>query len=158
SELPEPPDSWTWTTIGKVISDTPQNGLYRPRTDYGSGTPIVRIDDFQDDFVRPRSDLLKLRVPHEEARKFAIHPGDVLINRVNSPSHIGKCLLVQPELCPAVFESNMMKIHTLAEVDPRWVVAYLRCGDGRKRLTASAKWAVNQVSINQTDVCSTPIS
>ena len=34
---------------------------------------------------------------------------------------------------------------------------YLRSNIGRKRLTANAKWAVNQASINQQDVQATPI-
>lgn len=42
------PKGWTRTLLGNLITVGPQNGLYRPASDYGSGTPIVRIDAFYD--------------------------------------------------------------------------------------------------------------
>jgi type I restriction enzyme S subunit len=96
-------------------------------------------------------------VSKEESVKYAVHANDLVINRVNSPSHIGKCLLVPAELCPAVFESNMMRITISPNINPSWVSLYLRTDAGKARLIADAKWAVNQVSINQTDVVTTPV-
>lgn len=154
----EVPDGWCWTSLDTLIIDGPQNGLYKPSSEYGEGgSPIIRIEDFQNDSVRTRTELSKLRVSKQEADKYAVHPNDLVINRVNSPSHIGKCLLVPPNLCPAVFESNMMRITLSPEISPVWVATYIRSDGGRARLTADAKWAVNQVSINQTDVVTTPV-
>ena len=79
------------------------------------------------------------------------------MNRVNSPSHLGKCLVVPDGLLPAVFESNMMRMTTGDEIDTSFLAYYLRSLIGRTRLIANAKWAVNQASINQTDVCHTPV-
>jgi type I restriction enzyme S subunit len=119
--------------------------------------PIIRIDDFQDNFVRRRDELRRLRVTRDEERTYGVTGNDLLINRVNSPSHIGKCLVVPKELCPAVFESNMMRMRLADSIEPHWIAICLRSGEGRARLTENAKWAVNQVSINQTDVRSTPV-
>jgi type I restriction enzyme S subunit len=157
-DLPDLPIAWAWTPLGELIADGPQNGLYKPQDEYGQGVPIVRIDDFQDNFTPRRGQLRMLRVTRDEARLYGLTSDDLLINRVNSPSHIGKCLVVPPTLCPAVFESNMMRMTLAKGVEPRWVAAHLRSADGRARLTENAKWAVNQVSINQTDVRSTPVA
>lgn len=156
-DLPDLPERWVWATLDQLIADGPQNGLYKPQTDYGQGVPIIRIEDFQDNFVRKRDALSKLRVTDEEARLYGVAPSDFVINRVNSPSHIGKCLVVPRELCPAVFESNMMRMRFSSMVQPMWIAACLRSTDGKMRLTQNAKWAVNQVSINQTDVRSTAV-
>ncbi len=154
----EVPNSWYWTSLDTLVTDGPQNGLYKPSSEYGEGgSPIIRIEDFQNDSVRTRRELSKLRLSKQEADKYAVHPNDLVINRVNSPSHIGKCLLVPSDLCPAVFESNMMRITLSPEMSPVWVATYIRSDSGRARLTADAKWAVNQVSINQTDVVTTPV-
>ena len=51
----------------------------------------------------------------------------------------------------------MMKIIPSEYVAPPFVAHYLRSTVGRVRLTARAKWAVNQASINQSDVCMTPV-
>jgi type I restriction enzyme S subunit len=155
--LPEIPKSWVWTTLDQLIIDGPQNGLYKPQTDYGKGLPILRIEDFQDNWVRERNSLSRLRVTTQEADVYGVKPGDLLINRVNSPSHIGKSLVISRDLCPAVFESNMMRMHFANGVQPLWIAACLRSADGKTRLTGNAKWAVNQVSINQSDVRSTAV-
>jgi type I restriction enzyme S subunit len=49
----------------------------------------------------------------------------------------------------------MMRLALQAHADPEYVAMYLRSTEGRTRLTANAKWAVNQASINQGDVSST---
>ena len=42
---------WKSVTLGEVVIRGPQNGLYKPATAYGAGTPILRIDAFYDGAV-----------------------------------------------------------------------------------------------------------
>ena len=156
SDLPDLPEGWVWATVEQVIVESPQNGLYKPKTEYGAGVPILRIDDFQDFSFKDRERLRVLAVTDEEIELYGLKASQLIINRVNSLSHLGKCLVVPELLLPAVFESNMMKMTTNDSVDPSLVAYYLRSREGKTRLTANAKWAVNQASINQKDVCSTP--
>ena len=88
---------------------------------------------------------------------YGLRVDDLILNRVNSPSHLGKCLVVPPSILPAVFESNMMRLVASNHILPMFMSCYLRSVEGRKRLISRAKWAVNQASINQFDVCITPI-
>ena len=157
SDLPELPEGWVWATVEHVILGTPQNGLYKPKSQYGGGIPILRIDDFQDFALRERELLRCLRISAKEIGTYGLEVGQLVVNRVNSPSHLGKCLVVPESLLPAVFESNMMRITTNPLVSKYFLACYLRSKDGRACLTANAKWAVNQASINQTDVCMTPM-
>ena len=157
SGLPELPEGWVWATVEHVILGTPQNGLYKPKSQYGGGIPILRIDDFQDFALRERELLRCLRISAKEIGTYALEVAQLVVNRVNSPSHLGKCLVVPESLLPAVFESNMMRITTNPLVSKYFLACYLRSKDGRACLTANAKWAVNQASINQTDVCMTPM-
>jgi type I restriction modification DNA specificity protein len=138
--------------LGDLIASGPQNGLYLPASRYGSGLPILRITDFQNEWLRLRGEL-KLAKPdpgHEEA--FTITVGDLIINRVNSMSHLGKCLAAGADLDGVLFESNMMRLHLHDEADPDFVSMYLRSPQGRLLLLKNAKQAVNQASINQADV------
>jgi type I restriction enzyme S subunit len=143
--------------LGTLISSGPQNGLYKPSEAYGSGTAIIRIDDFQDEFLRDRSALRTLALGPNELSTYGLKPGDLVINRVNSMTHLGKCFVVPERICPAVFESNMMRLSLIPDVTPKWVALYLQSPSGRHRLVQNAKQAVNQASINQRDVCSTPV-
>ena len=143
--------------LGTLISSGPQNGIYKPSEAYGTGTAIVRIDDFQDEFLRESQALRRLALTRDELSLYGLNPGDLVINRVNSMTHLGKCFVVPERICPAVFESNMMRLSLGPGVMPSWIALYLKSPSGRRRLVHNAKQAVNQASINQRDVCSTPI-
>ena len=157
SALPQLPEGWAWATVEQTILGTPQNGLYKHKSEYGDGIPILRIDDYQDFYLRERESLQCLRVTPEELATYGLRQGQLVVNRVNSPSHLGKCLVVPDSLLPAVFESNMMRLATSSVISVSYIAYYLRSFVGRVRLTSNAKWAVNQASINQTDVCSTQV-
>ena len=157
SDLPELPEGWGWATVDQLIVDSPQNGIYKPKSQYGDGVPVLRIEDYQDFHLRDREQLQRLKITTEETSTYGLAASQLIINRVNSPSHLGKTLLVPDHLPPAVFESNMMKVIPSKCADPSFFAHYLRSPVGRARLTTRAKWAVNQASINQSDVCMTPV-
>jgi len=155
--LPPRPEGWTWVALDAAIAAGPQNGVYLPRNLYGGGTPILRIDDYQNGWVRRIDELNKVQADRETVEKYQLRSGDLVVNRVNSLTHLGKCLVVRDSHEGAMFESNMMKARLATLVNPRYVEFYLRSHDGRHRLTSGAKWAVNQASINQEDVKRTPL-
>lgn len=156
-ELYELPQGWVWTEIETLVESGIQNGIYLPKSKYGSGTPILRIDDFQDGFSRPSNQLNLVRAKPEDIEKYSLNEGDLVINRVNSPSHLGKCLPVRSRNIPALFESNMMRLRLFQAANVFFLAFYLRSHLGKSRLISNAKWAVNQASINQTDVGTTPV-
>ncbi|HQS82480.1 MAG TPA: restriction endonuclease subunit S [Thiobacillus sp.] len=157
TDLPELPEGWVWTSLDSLIVDGPQNGIYLPKTLYGSGHPILRIDDYQQDWIRPVTELQRVKAKPEDVATYSLRSGDIVINRVNSPSHLGKVAVWATEVEMPLFESNMMRAALSSGVVPLYVATYLRSLHGRARLTKQAKWAVNQASINQQDVCGTPV-
>jgi type I restriction enzyme S subunit len=157
ADLPELPEGWVWALLDSLIVDGPQNGLYLPKSLYGSGHPILRIDDYQQDWIRPVAELQRVRAKAEDVGTYSLRSGDLVINRVNSPSHLGKVAVWTPSAEMPMFESNMMRAALSSAVVPLYIATYLRSVDGRARLTKQAKWAVNQASINQQDVCGTPV-
>ena len=157
TDLPELPEGWIWVSLDCLIVDGPQNGLYLPKSLYGSGHPILRIDDYQQDWIRPVPELQRVRAKPEDVTTYSLRSGDIVINRVNSPSHLGKVAVWAKESEMPLFESNMMRAALSSGVVPLYVATYLRSLNGRARLTKQAKWAVNQASINQQDVCGTPV-
>jgi len=154
-EMPELPEGWCWTTMETLTVWGPQNGIYVPKSQYGRGTPILRIDDYQVDHSRASGKLQRIDISTDDKRKYGLRVGDIVINRVNSPSHLGKSLAVQERNLPAVFESNMMRLRLSTHVLSAYLQHYLSSVIGKSRLIENAKWAVNQASINQSDVGST---
>lgn len=146
------PNNWPQVTLEQVIEEGPQNGLYKPSSAYGSGTPIVRIDAFYNDIVAIKK-LKRLRAEKAEIERFELFEGDFVINRVNSPSHLGKCGLMPKIDERVVFESNMMRIKfDKTKVNNAFLLPMLSSQHLKNQILNSSKDAVNQSSINQKDV------
>lgn len=147
------PKGWRALRLGDALLSGPQNGLYRPASDYGEGTRILRIDSFDDGSISDQGSLKRLRIDAGSIEKFGLRKGDIVVNRVNSPPQLGKSVLV-PELEePTVFESNMMRMRVKPEaLVPTMVGVMLQLTSVRQALIRNAKHAINQSSINQGDV------
>lgn len=149
------PKGWEVVQLGTLLMDTPQNGLYKPSSSYGSGTPIVRIADFYAGTLNSPGTFSRVEVSSRERARYELHEGEILINRVNSEEYLGKCALVQNLSEPTVFESNMMRLVVNKDkVSPIYLSTFLTLPYAREQMLRRAKRAINQASINQQDVIS----
>jgi type I restriction enzyme S subunit len=147
------PLKWPEHEMEALIDGGPQNGLYKPASEYGSGVPILRIDAFYDGVVTSLHSLKRVRITEPELALYALRPGDIVVNRVNSIEYLGKSALIPPLAEPIVFESNMMRISLRRDlVDSRWAIEFLQSPFIRHQLLNRAKRAVNQASVNQQDI------
>ncbi len=78
SRLPELAEGWCWASLGALIVDGPQNGMYVPKSQYGEGTPIIRIDDYQVDWSRSASELQRVRLSVDDEATFRSSPWAIL--------------------------------------------------------------------------------
>ena len=147
------PKGWPEIRLGDVIQEGPQNGLYKPSTEYGSGTPILRIDAFYDGVVRAEASLKRLRLSPEDKSLYLLREGDIVVNRVNSLEYLGKSAIIPRFSEEIVFESNIMRMSMdRLRFEPRFIVAMLQTQHIKRQIKICAKQAVNQASINQSDV------
>ncbi len=142
--------------LGSVLTVEPQNGLYKPQSDYvsdGTGVPILRIDSFYDGKVTGLSSLKRLICSETELKRYLLYENDIVINRVNSIEYLGKCGLIQDLVENTVFESNMMRLHIDENKFHPVYITKLLCSEFiYQQILRRAKKAVNQASINQKDV------
>jgi len=149
---------WPVRTLGELISNGPQNGLYKHSSSYGSGIPILRIDAFYDGEVEDLSALKRLRATPDEIQRYGLHKNDIVINRVNSSEYLGKSALIPDLPEPIVFESNMMRFTVTTEnVEPGYLIRFLQTTDAKRHILGRAKHSINQSSINQEDVKCMPV-
>lgn len=148
--------SWQKVKIKNAVTVEPQNGMYKPQSDYvtdGSGIPILRIDGFYDGVVTDFSSLKRLKCSENERQKYLLYEDDVVINRVNSIEYLGKCAHINGLLEDTVYESNMMRMHfDPMRFHPVYVCHLLCSRYIYDQIVNHAKQAVNQASINQKDV------
>ena len=146
-------DRAAYKELREVINGSPQNGIYKPKSEYGDGCRILRIDGFYDGKMVEQSLLKRLNISNEELKCYGLENGDMVVNRVNSIQYLGKCAYISNLEEPTVFESNMMRLKLNKEkINGEYLAYYLSSPMGHKTLTKNAKHAVNQSSINQTDV------
>ena len=147
------PKGWEVASLGSLLTDGPKNGLYKHATLYGDGTPILRIDSFYDGAVDDIGNLRRVRISEQEKRAFALRAGDIVINRVKNPEYLGKPASGPTLEERTVFESNMMRLRVNVDlVRPDYLIQLLQQPSMRRALIINAKHAINQSSINQTDV------
>ena len=152
-DLQNNPKGWDTALLRDILSVDPQNGLYRPSKDYGSGTYILRIDGFYDGYLIKDRLLKQLSIDRMNIEKYLLHDGDIIINRVNSREYLGKSTLIEGLTEETVFESNMMRLRVEEHItDPRFLVDQLQTQFIKRQILRASKDAVNQSSINQTDV------
>ncbi len=139
--------------FNEIISQGPTNGIYKPQSEYGEGNFILRIDTYNNGDLTYIDNLKRVKASVKELETYSLKKHDILINRVNSPSHLGKSTLVIGISEEAIFESNMMRIridHAVA--NPIFIIKVLSQPYLKGQILTRAKDAVNQSSINQEDV------
>jgi len=129
-----------------------QNGLYKSKSYYGSGIPIIRINNFYNGKIKTEN-IRKIKLSDKEIKLYILDKGDILLNRVNSEPFVGKCCVYEGKPAQCVFESNIMRIKIdESKILPEYLVFYLSSEDGRRQIIKKIKRAVNQVSVNQEDI------
>jgi type I restriction enzyme S subunit len=144
------PESWSVVPLGDIMSEDPKNGLYKHSSAYGSGTSILRINDFSNDGDVVTAASNRVRTDTSDIRLYALRRDDIVTNRVNSLSHLGKTALIGELVEPMVFESNMMRFRVdERRALPRYILRLLNSPLCKKQIVGNAKRAVAQSSINQ---------
>lgn len=144
---------WDQVPLGRLIIET-RNGLYKPDTFYGSGTPILKMFNIgRLDGTWNLDRIDQLRLTRHEHELFALRSGDILVNRVNSRELVGKCTVVDARTEGFVFESKNMRVRVNPEmVLPEWVAYWLNAVGGRDQFDAKMKQAIGQATINRGDL------
>jgi len=153
TEIGEIPEHWEVVRLGDHITEGPQNGLYKPLSLYGEGTPIIRINDYGTDGRFTSLAFRRVRIDPAEVERYLLKENDILVNRVNSLPQLGKSILVPALLEPTVFESNMMRFAVDGiRLLPHYAILFLCSPQAHTQMVGKAKRAVAQSSINQGDV------
>jgi type I restriction enzyme S subunit len=149
---------WPRVRLETLISDT-RNGLYKHADFYGRGTQILKMFNILDGRLNlERIDRVELET--QELASYRLEPGDILVNRVNTPGLVGKCAVIPAELGEAVFESKNIRLRLNTDVaNPAYVAHFLNTSFGHATLCQGVKHAIGMATINNSDVrnCQLPL-
>jgi len=143
--------NWDVIEFGDIICET-KNGLYKTEKFQGKGTPILRMYNiYKNRIILEKYHLLT--ITDDEFEQYQVKPGDILFNRVNSPIWLGKSAVIPKDIGKFVFESKNIRIRVnTSKADPEYIVWYLSTPAGKEEISKRAKAAVNQSTVNNTDL------
>jgi type I restriction enzyme S subunit len=79
--------------------------------------------------------------------------GDILFSHINSPEHIAKTAIYMGEPEILIHGINLLRMRVDRKlVDPIWMTHFLKAPTTRSHFRTRCKKAVNQASLNQTDI------
>lgn len=145
--------NWPLQPVGNLLLMI-RNGCTVEQNTEGRGFPVTRIETISAERINPAR-VRYVELEDSEVRKWRMMSGDILFSHINSEPHIGRTALYEGEPHVLIHGMNLLLMRPdIATVQPRYLLELLRMPAIRVALRQRCKRAVNQASLNQTDVCS----
>jgi type I restriction enzyme S subunit len=132
-------------SIGLVRSNNQQN-------EKGIGLPYIKMNNVDLNGNVDFTKVVFVKVNDEEAEKYALKKGDILINTRNSVELVGKTGIVREEKPNCVFNNNLLRIRTKSEYNPLFIGYQLISPWLRKQMLKEKKATTNVCALYQRDI------
>ena len=132
-------------SIGLVRSSKDQNDIQK-------GVPYIKMNNVDLDGNVDFKKVVYVEVIPEEAKKYSLKKGDILINTRNSIELVGKTGVVREEKPNCVFNNNLLRIRTKQEYNSLFIGYQLIGPWLRKQMTREKKSTTNVCALYQRDI------
>jgi type I restriction enzyme S subunit len=130
-----------------------RNGLTAKQNKEGNGYPVTRIETISEEKIDPSKLGYVFEVPAKDMEEYRLIEGDILFSHINSLEHIGKTAIYEGVPDFLLHGMNLLLLRPdKNKIYPKFLLYLLRLFRGRKVFWAMSKKAVNQASINQTEL------
>jgi len=152
------------TEIGKILKEWKvvklkdvllllRNGITLRQTKEGKGYPVTRIETISEEKIDPSKLGYVVGLHEKDIDEYRLIEGDILFSHINSLKHIGKTAIYEGEPGFILHGMNLLLLRPdKNKVDAKFLLYLLRLFRARKLFWIMAKKAVNQASINQTEL------
>ena len=144
------PKSWPELQLGELIVGTPNNGIFKKNEEYGTGTPVVWVEElFKGNEIDCSSSRALLASTRDKAR-YGLRNGDLLFCRSSLKlAGIGYNNVYLGEDDEALFECHVIRVSpNQKRIEPRFLNYALRLPSQRQKLFKFAK-TVTMTTIDQ---------
>jgi type I restriction enzyme S subunit len=148
-------DGWVETSLVEVFESC-KNGKNYKEDENQRGLPITRIQTIADGTIN----LQKVgfgNLEEVDCLDFLLREGDILFSHINSLPHVGKVAYVTDEHLPLVHGMNLLRMRFKSSCDSKFMFYLMQHLDMREKVRSIAQIAVNQVSVNITNLKLLPI-
>ncbi|MBC8492952.1 MAG: restriction endonuclease subunit S [Chloroflexi bacterium] len=141
--------------LGDVLVRVQYGTSQRADEDSG-GVPVLRMGNVQDGCL-DLTDLKYVRLLDAELEKFRLEPGDILINRTNSPELVGKSAVFLED-GTFVFASYLIRLRADPKwAEPRYLNYFINSTEGRAYVDRTRRHIIGQANINAKEIRAMPV-
>lgn len=138
SDAPSLPDGWCWTSLDSLLREPLRNGHSAKSVDGGTGVPTfslsaVTYGDFS------ASNIKMTSADPEKVGDLWVEPGDIFIERSNTPELVGTARMYSGPSRVAIFPDLLIRVRLLNTVLPRYVELVLQTRRIRNFFRGSAQ-------------------
>jgi len=152
SENGKIPKEWEVVKLKDVLLLL-RNGITLRQIKEGKGYPVTRIETISEEKIDPSKLGYVVGLHEKDIEEYRLIEGDILFSHINSLEHIGKTAIYEGEPGFILHGMNLLLLRPdKNKVDTKFLLYLLRLFRTRRVFEIMAKKAVNQASINQTEL------
>ena len=157
SELPELPEGWVWASLEMLLREPLRNGHSARTSEDGRGVRTISITAVTYDAFT--EDNIKYTIADPTfVEDLWLEPGDILIQRSNTPELVGTARLFAGEPRFAIFPDLLIRIRTTPAISERFIALLLQASATRHYFRSHAKGMSGSMpKIDQGTVSECPI-
>ncbi len=143
----------------KAVS-TVQTGITLGKT-YGSRElvrrPYLRVANVQDGYL-DLEDIAEIEIPREEASRYELQSGDVLMTEGGDFDKLGRGYVWEGQISGCLHQNHVFAVRpNQADVRSQYLSSLMNSGYGRAYFTATSKQSTNLASTNSTKLGNFPL-
>jgi len=132
------PDSWCWAELGDLLREPLRNGMSAPAEGAAHGLPTFSISavtsgDFSEANIKYTTGDWR------RASDLWAEPGDVFVQRSNTPELVGTARLYRGVPRAAIFPDLLIRIRPIELLRPQWLETFMGSRPCRDHLRGQAK-------------------
>jgi len=152
TEIGKIPKEWEVIKLRDILLLL-RNGLTLRQRKEGNGYPVTRIETISEEKIDPSKLGYVIGLSEKDIEEYRLIEGDILFSHINSLEHIGKTAIYEGVPGFLLHGMNLLLLRPdKNKVHPKFLLYLLRLFRTRKIFLIMAKKAVNQASINQTEL------
>ncbi len=152
TEIGRIPKEWEVVRLKEVV-DLLRNGLVTKQNKDEKGIPVTRIETISDERIDTQKIGYIEKISEEEISEYKLQKGDILFSHINSLAHIGKTAIYDGEPSLLLHGMNLLLLRPQrTTIEPFYLLYLLKYYRAKAIFRHMSKKAVNQASINQTEL------
>ena len=150
TDLPTIPGSWSWATVGQIISEELSNG--RSVRSAQKGFPVLRLTALRNGEIEQNEYKIGAWTA-EDAEPFLIREGDFLVSRGNGSLRlVGRGGLVRSLGSPVAYPDTMIRLRISRYVDREFFCYVWNSRLVRRQIETIARTTAGIFKVNQRDL------